>query len=183
MGMSRQIYFIQSDMDAEAFVSEVYRQQGLLVDQQTILTEEESLAVLRRKTSSYVCRFQTIPAQYSPSLLGDLKQKNIEYQGSVRGNALSRTYYTGRLYLSDWLGPVTPELVRFYERLRAYIKKHYVYHKQKQVYFGPVFWENYPSKHWLAAEWTTRRVIELPSGQERFALSRTEKVRKKADGS
>ena len=160
--MSRQIYFIQSAADADAFIAEVYRRKGQLVDARTILTQSESLATFRRNVQTNFCRFQIIPEVNRIDLLLGAKQRNIEFLASVRGSSQSHTYHTGRLYLSELLGAVTPELVHFSNGLRYYIRKSYVYCKRQQIYFGPAFLEKYPTEHWSAAEFPNGRLLEIP---------------------
>ena len=160
--MSRQIYFIQSEADADAFIAEVYRRKGQLVDARMLLTQSESLTVLRRNVQTNFCRFQIMPEVNINDVSLDIKQRNIEFLASVRGSTQSHTYHTGRLYLSELLGAVTPELVYFYNGLRYYIRKSYVYCKRQQIYFGPTFLEKYSTEHWSAAEFPNGRLLEIP---------------------
>ena len=166
--MSRQFAFIQSEADAENFIAEVYRRKGALADEkQTILTQDESLAILYQKVLTHFCRFQIIPEVGDNGFSLDAGQRNIEFLASVRGNAQSRIFHDGRLYMSEYIGAVTPELVKFYNGLRSYIRKHYVYCRQYHVYFGPVFLEKHSVEHWFAAEWTTGRLYEVPTDNVR----------------
>ena len=150
--MSRQIYFFHSESDVMEFIRAVDARGGkILVDNSPTPVPLAEDKIIKRM-QSYSCKFYVIPAELlSRGIRNVTEAMKIECSNCCKGNALSRTYEIGRLYLakSDD-GTYVKESVRLYESIKRYIKSSYHYLQEKGVYFGPDFGRKYRAHSYYA---------------------------------
>lgn len=150
--MSRQIYFFHSESDVMEFIRAVDTHGGkILVDNSPVPVPIAEDMIIKRM-QSYSCKFYIIPAElFSRGICNVTEAMKIECKNCCKGNALSRTYEIGRLYItkSDD-GTYVKESVCLYESLKRYIKSNYQYLREKAIYFGPDFGEKYRTHSYYA---------------------------------
>lgn len=153
--MSYQISFLQSEEDAEAFLDYMasvgirFFHQG-----ECVPADEMYDDVVDEMNYSYMHAYAIVPAasdEIDDKVLGAFT--GVEYMICSKGNPQSRTYNIGRIYYrSDEDHPYNAQMIKLYKKLKAYIRKNYIYYKQTWAYCGPHFKEGYDEKKFIAAQ-------------------------------
>ena len=139
--MSRQISFFHAEPDAVRFLQEIDRRGGTFWIGNAAVPPLSMIEAVQDKMSTHLCKFRIVPAGLAAAC-----------SASMPGNAMSRTYEVGRLYLVPACsGAYVPESAALYEALRRYLKAAYHYEPKAGAYFSPAFWEKLRTNYYHAA--------------------------------
>ena len=139
--MSRQISFFHAEPDAVRFLQEIDRRGGTFWIGNAAVPPLSMIEAVQDKMSTHLCKFRIVPAGLAAACSASMPEAAIiEFCNCCRGNAMSRTYEVGRLYLVPACsGAYVPESAALYEALRRYLKAAYHYEPKAGAYFSPAF--------------------------------------------
>ena len=151
--MSRQISFFHAEPDAVRFLQEIDRRGGTFWIGNAAVPPLSMIEAVQDKMSTHLCKFRIVPAGLAAACSASMPEAAIiEFCNCCRGNAMSRTYEVGRLYLVPACsGAYVPESATLYEALRRYLKAAYHYEPKAGAYFSPAFWEKLRTNYYHAA--------------------------------
>ena len=141
--MGRQIYFVQSEKDANSFLDYVYQIESCLLFKKQLLsieTAKEILSMLtwQRQASIVTSAYQGSLDDYECRVLG----YSVELMLSLPSCKIDNSYEVGRIYIRrDPEGNFRADTLKRYNSLYRYIKKNYIYDKEYRQYYGPDLWK------------------------------------------
>ena len=98
--MSRQISFFHAEPDAVRFLQEIDRRGGTFWIGNAAVPPLSMIEAVQDKMSTHLCKFRIVPAGLAAACSASMPEAAIiEFCNCCRGNAMSRTYEVGRLYL------------------------------------------------------------------------------------
>ena len=98
--MSRQISFFHAEPDAVRFLQEIDRRGGTFWIGNAVVPPLSMIEAVQDKMSTHLCKFRIVPAGLAAACSASMPEAAIiEFCNCCRGNAMSRTYEVGRLYL------------------------------------------------------------------------------------
>ena len=98
--MSRQISFYHAEPDAVRFLQEIDRRGGTFWIGNAAVPPLSMIEAVQDKMSTHLCKFRIVPAGLAAACSASMPEAAIiEFCNCCRGNAMSRTYEVGRLYL------------------------------------------------------------------------------------
>ena len=141
--MGKQIEFLQSEEDLQFFLAYLETSGGLVHIGTHVVTPSVACNDIMRKIRTEYCKLFIVQSN-TPHADSHALNRAIEYRTCSKGNANSRTYNVGRLYIApNNAGVYDSQLLDLFEKLRRFIKKNYVYSKKTRIYFGSDFKEKY----------------------------------------
>ena len=149
--MSRQIIFFHSEIDTLQFIRVVLKSNAVIL----IKKPEGNVPA---EANEIVAKMQTPSCNFSIVTNGGIAHSDavmeghaIQFRNSCKGNALSRTFCSGRLYITqDKNSNYSANLLIIYNKLIKFIKQNYHYSKEVGMYFAPDFWDKYDRHYYNA---------------------------------
>lgn len=157
--MGRQIRFIHSERDLIPFLSNVVQLGGEFWIGGKVYQSEDAVQCLLDKMNTdscfaYILHLSQNDCEWNTP--NPASVYGIEFSNCYKGNALSRTYYVGRLYIQpDSQGNYIPEVEELYAAIAKYIKKNYDYIKKYRLYVGSDFHTQYKRRYYFAIDTIT----------------------------
>lgn len=140
--MSKQVRFVHDEEDALLFLKYLQNISVGIVDASGPLSLDLSMDKIVQNMNSFGGQYYIYPqnteglmasGQYSDVLYGFA----VEFSNSYKGNALSRNYECGRLYIHPTEdGTYEPAVLDLFSQLAVYIKKNYHFSKNERLYCG-----------------------------------------------
>lgn len=160
--MGYQVYFYQSEEDVDDFLDFMGSINVFFLHKGRCVHADEMYTDMIEQMRSYLRRFILIPGG-PDGIEGELTGAftGVEFLICCKGSASSSTYDIGRLYYrNDESNPYNAQMIRLYKKLKAYMRKNYIYYKETSVYCGPDFHEGYVNKSYFASQ-AAGRPLEL----------------------
>lgn len=154
--MGSQISFLHTEEDVISFLEEIEKNDGRIIIDGKIHCPSKVNDNVLLQMSSFACKFKIV-CSYQQNLeechsdLTVAAGTAIEFLNCCKGNALSRTYEVGRLYITkNEQGIYDSKTYLLYKKLCTYIKKGYLYSNRSHTYFSPTF-KHGTEQHYLYA--------------------------------
>lgn len=155
--MGRQIEFVHTEEDTICFLETIEKFGGrIMLDGAAVLpTSVDALIV--EQMASYMCKFSVVCAD--DECISNRVDKASVFSGTAidflncrKGTPGSRTYETGRIYIStNCDGEYDSHTLVLYNLLSGYIKKKYNYSKLSKLYVSDGFKAKYDAHYFYAA--------------------------------
>ena len=152
--MSYQVYFLQSEEDVKEFLSYMGAIDVFFLHEGKCVHADEMHNDVMEQMSSYLHRYIIVPGGRD-GIDGEITGAftGVEYLICSKGNPLPCSYGMGRFYYrSDESNPYNTQMIKLYKKLKAHIRKNYIYHKETWIYCGPHFQKGYDEEKYTASQ-------------------------------
>ena len=160
--MGRQIEFVHVEEDILPFLAASEESGGCIVQNNEVTSPTAYSEQIQAQMSTQFSGYFVIPkgAFPCPRDISILSGTIVEFTNCRKGNALSRAYEVGRLFLAQTPeGTYDPAAAMLYDKMRAYIKRTYCYSKSAKIYYSPAFKKEYDRSYYYAARLGKRVVL------------------------
>ena len=155
--MGRQIEFVHTEEDTIDFLETIERFGGRIMLDGVFVLPTSVNALVLDQMNSYMCNFNVVHTDAKNS--SDCIDKASVFSGTAidflncrKGAPDSRTYETGRIYIStNCNGEYDSHTLVLYKLLSGYIKKKYNYSRSSKLYVSDCFKAKYDAHYFYAA--------------------------------
>ena len=151
--MSNQIYFLQTEEDAKEFLAYMASIDVLFFHHGGFESAGVMYDDVADEMNSYLHSYIILPGddEIDKKVFGAFT--GVEYLVCGKGKPASCTYDLGRLYYrGDASNPYNAQMLKLYKKLKAHIRKNYIYHKETWIYCGPHFQKGYDEEKYTASQ-------------------------------